>query len=218
MEIGLDPCDAQAIQGGLLFVRSGISGEAKVMSDPLNPGAVLAQYLGGMNLADAAAKIGIGQEHLSNLLTGVAGIDASLATKLARAFGTSAELWLDLQAAFEAWPPLAPARDKSVQDLKDMFKASPAIEVSISQMRQGPPVDDMVDWDRIAPVGREFGSPDYERLAELDNLACEALGSLPKARRWLDTPHDKLDGLAPEEVAETPEGFARVKALLSKPQ
>lgn len=188
------------------------------MSTPTALGIVLARYFGGLSLADAAAKIGIGQEHLSNLIAGAAGIDASLATKLARAFGTSAELWLDLQAAFELEPPSAPARDKSVQDFKGMFKVSPVIEVSIQQMRQSPPVDGMPDWDSMAPVGREFGSPDYERLAELDNLACEALGDLLKARRWLDTPHDKLDGLAPEKVAETPEGFARVKALLSKAQ
>lgn len=25
-------------------------------------------------------------------------------------------------------------------------------------------------WESMAPVGREFGSPDYERLMELDNL------------------------------------------------
>ena len=28
--------------------------------------------------------------------------------------------------------------------------------------------DLLQDWDRMAPVGREFGSPDYERLEELD--------------------------------------------------
>ncbi len=185
-------------------------------SGPPNPGAVLAQYLGGMNLADAAAKIGIGQEHLSNLITGVAGIDSSLATKLARAFGTSAELWLGMQAAFEARLTLDPVHDKSVHDLKGMFKVSPGNEVSIAQMRQGPKVDDMADWGSMAPVGREFGSPDYERLAELDNLACGAFGDLLKARRWLDAPHEGLEGLAPEKVAETPEGFAKVRALLSK--
>lgn len=46
---------------------------------------------------------------------------------------------------------------------------------------------DLQDWDRMAPVGREFGSPDYERLAELDHLAIKAKGSLLAARRWLDT-------------------------------
>ena len=31
--------------------------------------------------------------------------------------------------------------------------------------------DLLQDWDRMAPVGAEFGSPDYERLEELDHLA-----------------------------------------------
>lgn len=39
-----------------------------MMVDPPAPGAVLAQYLEGLSLADAAAKIGIGQAHLSNLI------------------------------------------------------------------------------------------------------------------------------------------------------
>ena len=47
---------------------------------------------------------------------------------------------------------------------------------------------ELQDWDRMAPVGREFGSPDYERLEELDHLAVNAKGSLLAARRWLDTP------------------------------
>ena len=29
---------------------------------------------------------------------------------------------------------------------------------------------ELQDWDRMAPVGREFGSPDYERLEERDHL------------------------------------------------
>lgn len=77
--------------------------------------------------------------------------------------------------------------------------------------------DQVTDWDRIAPVGREFGSPDYERLEELDHLAVKAKGSLLAARRWLDAPNRALDGLTPEEVAKTPEGFARVCQLLTSP-
>lgn len=30
------------------------------------------------------------------------------------------------------------------------------------------------EWNSLAPVGREFGSPDYERLMELDNREYEA--------------------------------------------
>lgn len=38
-----------------------------------------------------------------------------------------------------------------------------------------------------------------------------------EARRWLDTANQSLDGLAPEEVAKTPEGFTRVRQLLTSP-
>ena len=75
--------------------------------------------------------------------------------------------------------------------------------------------ESLQDWDRIAPVGREFGSPDYERLEELDHLAILAKGSLLAARRWLDTPNQALEGMTPEEVTRTPEGFARVRQLLT---
>lgn len=39
----------------------------------------------------------------------------------------------------------------------------------------------------VRPVGREFGSPDNDRLEELDTLACQVLG-LNRFREWLDTP------------------------------
>ena len=34
---------------------------------------------------------------------------------------------------------------------------------------------ELQEWDRMAPVGREFGSPDYERLEELDQLCREVI-------------------------------------------
>ncbi len=74
--------------------------------------------------------------------------------------------------------------------------------------------DLLQEWDRMAPVGREFGSPDYERLEELDHLAVLAKGSLHAARRWLDAPNPALDGLTPEEAAKTADGLARVHQLL----
>jgi hypothetical protein len=38
--------------------------------------------------------------------------------------------------------------------------------------------DEMRAWDNMAPVGREFGSPDFERLAKLDNLAADPPNNL----------------------------------------
>lgn len=43
--------------------------------------------------------------------------------------------------------------------------------------------DDLADWNNVVPVGREFGSPDYDRLTALDDLAVRATGSLEQARR-----------------------------------
>ena len=92
-----------------------------------------------------------------------------------------------------------------------------ARSATTNDMRDSEQQDLLQDWDRMAPVGAEFGSPDYERLEELDHLAILAKGSMLAARRWLDTPNQALDGMTPEEVAKTPEGFARVRQLLTSP-
>lgn len=77
--------------------------------------------------------------------------------------------------------------------------------------------EELQDWDRIAPVGREFGSPGYERLAELDHLAIKSRGCLAATRLWLDAPNQALRGQTPEDVARTSEGYAQVIHLLSSP-
>lgn len=189
-----------------------------MMNSPPKPGAVLAQYLGGLSLADAAAKIGIGQEYLSNLISGDARIDLNLARKLSRALATSPELWVGLQSTFDAWFSPSTRRYTGKHSHSDKFNASLDLMGPTGPVITNEPDDEMSYWDNIPPVGREFGSPDYERLEELDNLAYKAKGSLLDARRWLDTPHQELGGFAPEEVTKTPEGFARVKSLLIKSQ
>lgn len=73
---------------------------------------------------------------------------------------------------------------------------------------------EMLEWDSMAPVGAEFGSPEYERLLELDHLAFITTGSLEAARVWLDTPNPVLDGMTPDYCARTASGFERVRSLL----
>ena len=53
-----------------------------------------------------------------------------------------------------------------------MTKAQTTTTNDMGEMTQQ---DSLQDWDRIAPVGREFGSPDYERLEELDQLCREVI-------------------------------------------
>lgn len=73
---------------------------------------------------------------------------------------------------------------------------------------------DLSEWGCVRPVGREFGSPDYDRLEELDTLACQVLG-LKRFREWLDTPSPDLDGKTPEEISASPGGIERIRLLLS---
>lgn len=70
------------------------------------------------------------------------------------------------------------------------------------------------EWGAVKPVGREFGSPDYERLNALDHLAFTAFGSWREARAWLVIPSLLLDGMSPQDAARTDLGFERAKALL----
>lgn len=66
----------------------------------------------------------------------------------------------------------------------------------------------------MAPVGREFGSPDYERLTALDQAAFAAFQSWEQVRHWLAVPNPQLDGACPEDVARNPEGFNKVMFIL----
>lgn len=93
----------------------------KTMFNPPHPGEVLVQYLGGMSVVDAAAKIGIGQEHLARLIHGQTSIDPKLAVKLGRAFGTSPELWTGMQSAHDNRMPssMVPEIHSSLKDLAD---------------------------------------------------------------------------------------------------
>lgn len=74
---------------------------------------------------------------------------------------------------------------------------------------------DLSECGCVRPVGREFGSLDYDRLEELDTLACQVLG-LNRFREWLDTPIPAFDGKTPEEISASPGGMVRIRLLLLK--
>ncbi|MEL4177992.1 antitoxin Xre/MbcA/ParS toxin-binding domain-containing protein [Roseateles sp. PN1] len=70
------------------------------------------------------------------------------------------------------------------------------------------------DWLDMAPVGREFGSPDYERLTALDQAAFAAFQSWEQVRDWLVAPNPQLEGVCPEDAARSPDGLSKVMAIL----
>jgi len=86
------------------------------MKDPPHPGlSVRHDCLEplGLNVTEAAKRLGISRKQLSDIVNGHAGISPEMAIRLDKAFGGGAETWLRLQAAYD----LAQAM-KRVDDIK----------------------------------------------------------------------------------------------------
>jgi addiction module HigA family antidote len=73
------------------------------MHNPPHPGFVLREYLGDLTISSAAAHLRVTRVTLSRVLNGKSGISAAMAIRLAAALGTSAELWINMQAQYDLW-------------------------------------------------------------------------------------------------------------------
>ncbi len=73
------------------------------MHNPPHPGAVLQEWLADVSVTKAAALLGVTRAYLSRILHGHAGISADMALRLSDLLGTSAELWLGMQSAYDLW-------------------------------------------------------------------------------------------------------------------
>ena len=73
------------------------------MHNPPHPGFVLREYLGDRTISSAAAHLRVTRVTLSRVLNGKSGISAAMAIRLAAALGTSAELWINMQAQYDLW-------------------------------------------------------------------------------------------------------------------
>jgi len=71
-------------------------------------------------------------------------------------------------------------------------------------------------WLDLAPVGLEFGSPDYERLEQLDAYAFDVFGNMALVREWLFNPHPSLDGMTPDDCARSEAGLKKTLDLLDE--
>jgi addiction module HigA family antidote len=90
------------------------------MHNPAHPGRILRQYLGELQVGEAAARLGIARTTLSRVLNGKAGISADMALRVADATATEATLWMDLQAQYDLWQA---SRRKKVR-IKPFLKAA----------------------------------------------------------------------------------------------
>ncbi len=76
------------------------------MHNPPHPGEVLRELCLeplGLSVTRAAEALGVSRKTLSAILNERAGISPEMAIRLSRAFGTSAESWLNQQVQNDLW-------------------------------------------------------------------------------------------------------------------
>ncbi len=73
---------------------------------PTHPGGILKrQYLEplGLSVSEVAKAIGVSRKTVSMLVNQRCAVTPDIALRLANAFGTSPELWLNLQQNYDLW-------------------------------------------------------------------------------------------------------------------
>lgn len=76
------------------------------MHNPPHPGEVLRELCLeplGISVTDTAEALGVSRKTLSAILNGRSGISPEMAIRLAKAFNTSAESWLNQQVQYDLW-------------------------------------------------------------------------------------------------------------------
>ena len=56
-----------------------------------------------ISVSSLAEAIGVSRKHMSRIVNGKARLEPAIAARLGKALGTSAQIWVDLQAELDAW-------------------------------------------------------------------------------------------------------------------
>ena len=86
------------------------------MKNPPHPGKVVRVYCLeplSLNVTAGAKVLGVSRQALSNLVNGRAGMSTDMAIRLAKAFGSTTETWIRLQATYDV--AQAQAREDEIQ-------------------------------------------------------------------------------------------------------
>lgn len=74
------------------------------MKNPAHPGRVVRRDCLeplGLSVTDGAKVLGVTRQALNNVVNGKSGISAEMAIRLTKAFGSTADTWLRMQAAYD---------------------------------------------------------------------------------------------------------------------
>jgi len=88
--------------------------------NPPHPGEILREFCFeplGLSVTRAAEALGVSRKTLLAILNGRAGISPEMALRLSKAFGTSAESWLNQQVQYDLWLAEQKSDVKNVKQL-----------------------------------------------------------------------------------------------------
>lgn len=97
--------------------------------------------------------------------------------------------------------------------LKTPRKNRYMLEDLLNEMPENLPMNE--GWNEIVPVGREFGSKDYERLAQLDALADAAKAAADRAAKSIDQTLQFVDS-SNKRIQKLEDGLAYQERLRSE--
>ena len=90
------------------------------MHNPPHPGEILRELCLeplGLSVTRAAEALGVSRKTLSAILNERAGISPEMAIRLSKAFGTSAESWLNQQIQYDLWLTEKNTKNLQVENL-----------------------------------------------------------------------------------------------------
>ena len=76
------------------------------MFNPPHPGIILGEDCIkplGLTIKEAAFKMGITRQNLSDIVNGKTAISPVMALKIAKAFNSNADFWLNMQMKYDLW-------------------------------------------------------------------------------------------------------------------
>jgi addiction module HigA family antidote len=94
---------------------------------PVHPGEILKEmYLEPLevNLTQLADILGVARKTISQLVNGHMGVSAEMALRLAKAFDTTPQLWLNLQRNYDLWHAGTKIKVNRIHSIREMMARS----------------------------------------------------------------------------------------------
>jgi addiction module HigA family antidote len=98
----------------LMLEKTGLIGDASILPTP--GGGIKEDVLEaeGISVTETALQLGISRVTLSRLLNGKTGVSVDMALRLSQWLGTTPEVWLRMQDAYDLWQAKKSTRPKVV--------------------------------------------------------------------------------------------------------